>query len=178
MASWGLRLGSRPPRAAAHGPVFASLRPGALGPSLSATVTLERQQNHWLCVYVRGGSTQVPARVREGGGVGRAVWCSLAPSRGGVLQLRGNPVRGANPRRPVFTFTALALRTRTPGARALLPATRSRSPGVCDFLPRRSPNTVKCHFQITQHGEMSFPGYPAPEISFSRSPGNGMRRVI
>ena len=45
--------------------------------------------------------------------------CLLAPSRGRVLRLRGNPVRGANPRRPVFTFTALALRTRTPGARAL-----------------------------------------------------------
>ena len=32
---------------------------------------------------------------------------------------RGNPERGANPRRPVFYFTALSLRTRTPGARAL-----------------------------------------------------------
>ena len=46
-----------------------------------------------------------------------------------------------------------------------------RSPGVCEFLPRRSPNTAKCRFQITQHGEMSFPGYPDHEISSSRSPG-------
>ena len=54
------------------------------------------------------------------------VSCPLAPSRGGVLRLRGNPVRGSNPRstwstwRPVFTFMAPSLRTRTPHrARAL-----------------------------------------------------------
>ena len=33
--------------------------------------------------------------------------CLLAPSRGGVLKLRGNPVHGANPRRPVFTLRPL-----------------------------------------------------------------------
>jgi len=32
------------------------------------------------------------------------VLCLLALSRGRVLQLRGHPVRGANPRRPVFTL--------------------------------------------------------------------------
>ena len=48
---------------------------------------------------------------------------TIAPSRGGVLQLRGNPVHGALSETRVY-FTALSLRTRTPGARALLPATR------------------------------------------------------
>ena len=55
----------------------------------------------------------------------------------------------------------------------------------------RLPNTAKCRFQVTQHGEMSFPGYPTrrnvecrfqvtrqTKFLFSRSPGSGMRRVI
>ena len=62
-----------------------------------------------------GGSTQMSAQVSAEWwyAMGRVVWCSLAPSRGGVLQLRGNPVRGANSRTRVY-FTALSLRTRTP----------------------------------------------------------------
>ena len=47
------------------------------------------------------------------------VVCSLAPSRGGVLQLRGNPVRGANPRRPVFTLRPFPCERAPPRARAL-----------------------------------------------------------
>jgi len=44
----------------------------------------------------------------------RQVFCSLAPSRGGVLQLKGNPVRGAKPSETRVYFTAPSLRTRTP----------------------------------------------------------------
>ena len=47
--------------------------------------------------------TQVPAQVSA------EWWCGACSvvfissrSRGGVLQLRGNPVRGANPRRPAI----------------------------------------------------------------------------
>jgi len=50
-----------------------------------------------------------------------SVVCPLAPSRGGVLQLRGNPVHGTNPRRPVFTLRPLPYERAPPGARALLP---------------------------------------------------------
>ena len=39
----------------------------------------------------------------------------LPPSRGGVLQLRGNPVRGANPRRPVFTLRPFPCERAPPG---------------------------------------------------------------
>ena len=46
----------------------------------------------------------------------------LAPSRGGVLQLRGNPVHGTNPRRPVFTLRPFPCERAPPRARALLPA--------------------------------------------------------
>ena len=55
---------------------------------------------------------------------------SLAPSRGCVLQLRGNPVRGANPRRPVLWPCDRA----PPRARALLPATRCQSSGPLGAL--------------------------------------------
>ena len=56
---------------------------------------------------------------------------SLAPSRGCVLQLRGNPVHGANPRRPVLWPCDRA----PPRARkALLPATRYRSSGPLGAL--------------------------------------------
>ena len=51
-----------------------------------------------LCVYVTGGVV---------------VSVSTAPSRGGVLQLRGNPVHGALSEARVY-FTALSLQTRTP----------------------------------------------------------------
>jgi hypothetical protein len=43
------------------------------------------------------------------------VWCLLAPSRGGVLKLRGNPVHGANPRRPVFTLRPFPCERAPPG---------------------------------------------------------------
>ena len=61
----------------------------------------------------------------------------------------------------------------------------SRSPGVSGF---RSPGAAKCRFQITQHGEMSFPGYPTrrnvvPRLPgsrnfFSRSPGSGIHDCV
>ena len=59
--------------------------------------------------------------------------CDRAPphgrGRGCVLQLRGNPVHGTIPRRRV-----MALRPRTPGARALLPVTRCRASGQLGAL--------------------------------------------
>ena len=44
-----------------------------------------------------------------------SVVCPLAPSRGGVLQLRGNPVHGTNPRRPVFTLRPFPCERAPPG---------------------------------------------------------------
>ena len=46
------------------------------------------------------------------------VWCLLAPSRGDVLLL-GETWSAELPSETRVYFTALALRTRTPGARAL-----------------------------------------------------------
>ena len=61
----------------------------------------------------------------------------------------------------------------------------SRSPGVGDFRsPGAATNVVSVVSRLPNvtrpHGEMSFAGYPAGEISStsSRSPGSGMRRVI
>ena len=59
--------------------------------------------------------------------------CPLAPSRGGVLQLRGNPVHGTNPRRPVFILRPCPCERAPPGlALGVLGLSRS-SP--CNPIP-------------------------------------------
>ena len=57
----------------------------------------------------------------------------IAPSRGGGLLLGETRSAELTLGDPCY-FKALALRTRTPGARALLPATRSRSSGPLGAL--------------------------------------------
>ena len=57
----------------------------------------------------------------------------IAPSRGGAPQL-GETQSADQPSETRVYFKALALRTRTPGARALLPVTRSRSSGPLGAL--------------------------------------------
>ena len=57
-----------------------------------------------------------------------SVVCPLAPSRGGVLQLRGNPVHGTNPRRPVFTLRPLPCECAPPLARGQGSLARSPIP--------------------------------------------------
>ena len=44
-----------------------------------------------------------------------SVVCPLAPSRGGVLQLRGNPVHGTYPRRPVLLYGPCPANAHPPG---------------------------------------------------------------
>ena len=57
----------------------------------------------------------------------------IAPSRGGAPQL-GETQSADQPSETRVYFKALALRTRTPRARALLPVTRSRSSGLLGAL--------------------------------------------
>ena len=63
------------------------------------------------------------------------MWCSLPPSRGGVLQLRGNLVRGSNSRR-VFSYSVSSDRERERGGVLL------QTEGFCGLLRVRHPQKL------------------------------------
>ena len=99
-------------RCQSSGPLGALLSSPALGVRLpTALQVLQVQRRKGLWDRSRAGAHEAyPCTYVE-----YSVVCPLAPSRGGVLQLRGDPVHGTNPRRPVFTLQPLPCERAPPG---------------------------------------------------------------